>query len=511
MDWAELASNTFLVLYMTCLIVVCLYGAHRYGLIYLYWRHRRRYQRPKRRFAELPRVTIQLPMYNESQVARRIIEQTCRIDYPRERLDIQVLDDSTDGTPEICRQAVAEAKERGFDITYIHRVDRTGFKAGALANGLKTAKGEFVMIFDADFVPAPSTLQRTIHHFTDPKVAMVQTRWEHLNRDLSLLTRSQAILLDGHFGIEQTARNRSDRFITFNGTAGIWRIRAISESGGWQHDTLTEDLDLSYRAQMKGWRCVYLPNLTSPAELPPGMTSFKVQQFRWTKGGAQTAIKMLPRMMLSKQPFKVKFESFWHLTAFTIHLYMGLLMLMMFPAMIMRTNPLADGTFWKGAFDMSVLTLATLSGSIYYLAGQRETKRGWLSKLKYLPVLVALGVGLCVSNIKAVLEAMFGHQSEFVATPKFGNAEGDERQQLIQSKARRDWLPYVELLMGIYMVGCCVWAIVHNQAGLMALPFLIMFAFGFFWVSGMSFREQYAKRRARVRPEASAEMVTEEA
>ncbi|MFW6132606.1 MAG: glycosyltransferase, partial [Planctomycetota bacterium] len=264
MDWSEFGYTLFMSVYTFLLVVVSIYGLHRYGLVFLYYLNRRKSPKLAGHFSELPRVTVQLPMYNEPLVAERIIRKTCELDWPKDKLQIQVLDDSTDHTPQIARRAVADARARGFDITYIHRDDRTGYKAGALANGLETATGQFVTVFDADFVPASDFLKKSIDYFTDPSVAVVQTRWEHINRDDSMLTRAQAIFLDGHFAIEHMARNRSDRFMNFNGTAGTWRRSAIDEAGGWHHDTLTEDLDLSYRAQLKGWKFVFLPDLTAP-------------------------------------------------------------------------------------------------------------------------------------------------------------------------------------------------------------------------------------------------------
>ncbi|MFQ6047827.1 MAG: cellulose synthase family protein, partial [Phycisphaerae bacterium] len=277
----ELLYSVFLYPYLAVAAVICLYGFHRWQLVYLYYRYRRNAPRLRACFVELPAVTVQLPMYNERYVARRIIKQACQIDYPRDRLQIQVLDDSTDQTTEIARRTVEQMRAAGHNVVYIHRDNRSGYKAGALEHGLKTATGEFVCIFDADFVPPRDILRRSIDYFTDPKVGMVQARWDHINRDHSLLTKTQAILLDGHFMIEHTARNRSGRFMSFNGTAGIWRKRCIIDAGGWQHDTLTEDLDLSYRAQLRGWRFVFLPELISPAELPPEMNAFKAQQYRW--------------------------------------------------------------------------------------------------------------------------------------------------------------------------------------------------------------------------------------
>jgi len=496
MNWADLAKTLLMVVYTFALVMVSLYGLHRYAIVYLYYKHRKKAPKPAGRFDELPLVTVQLPMYNERHVARRIIDSTCGIDYPRDRLQIQVLDDSTDETCEIARQAVEEHRSKGFDIAYIHRTDRTGYKAGALENGLRTATGEFVTIFDADFVPRPDILLKSIHYFTNPKVCVVQTRWEHLNRRDSMLTSTQAILLDGHFAIEHVARNRSERFMSFNGTAGTWRREAIEDAGGWQHDTLTEDLDLSYRAQLRGWKFVFLPDLTAPAELPPEMQAFKAQQFRWTKGGAQTTLKLLPKVLLSKAPLKVKVEAFFHLTCFTMHIYMMLLVVMMYPALYMKTVPLETGTFWRGAFDIGVFTLATLSASVFYIASQFELFGDWRTAFKYLPVIMAVGVGLCVSNTKAILEAIFGRQSEFVRTPKYGGRDARSVAGSSRPAKKRKLLllPYVELLFAAYMAFCAVQSLVHYRSAL-AAPFLLIFAFGFSYVSVMTL----LARRARVR------------
>ncbi len=493
MNGIEVAQAVFISIYTFVLVVVSIYGFHRYLLVYLYYRHRKKRPRPAGRFEELPVVTIQLPMYNERHVARRIIEKTCQMDYPREKLQIQVLDDSVDETQQIAETAVLEARRNGFDIEYIHRNDRHGYKAGALANGLKSAKGGFVSIFDADFLPEPSFLKESIQYFTDPKVCAVQTRWDHLNRNESLLTRSQAIFLDGHFAIEHVARNRSDRFMSFNGTAGTWRRAAITDAGGWHHDTLTEDLDLSYRAQLKGWKFVFLPELIAPAELPSEMTAFKAQQFRWTKGGAQTALKILPRVLLSKAPLKVKIEGFFHLTCFTLHLCMMILVLMFFPAIYLQSVPL--DTTWRVVFDLSVFTLATLSASVFYVASQVELFRDWRTALKFLPMMMALGVGLCLSNTKAILEALFGKKSEFIRTPKYGGRTDLKRLSKAtgQKGQKRDWLPYLEFCLGLYMAACAACSILTVRAALTS-PFLVIFSFGFFYVSVMSFQTRRARR-----------------
>jgi cellulose synthase/poly-beta-1,6-N-acetylglucosamine synthase-like glycosyltransferase len=507
MDWVHLAERIFMGVYTFALVMVSIYGLHRYVIVYLYYKNRRKAPQAAGRFEELPPVTIQLPMYNEPHVARRIIEGASRVDYPREKLQIQVLDDSTDETCGIARQTVEELRRQGFDVEYIHRGDRSGYKAGALANGLASAKGEFITIFDADFIPSPDILRKSIHYFTDPKVCVVQTRWEHINREDSVLTRAQAIFLDGHFAIEHVARNRSERFMSFNGTAGTWRRAAIEDAGGWQHDTLTEDLDLSYRAQLKGWKFVFLPELTAPAELPPEMAAFKAQQFRWTKGGAQTALKILPKVLASKLPLKVKIEAFFHLSCFTLHLYMFLLVVLMYPAMYLRTVPL-EGGFWRCVFDISVFTLATLSASVFYIASQIELFGDWRTVVKYLPVLMAVGVGLCVSNSKAILEALFGKKSEFVRTPKYGGRSVPVPPAGLGQagrKRRRSLLPYVEMLFGTYMAACTVRSLIHFRAAMTA-PFLVMFTFGFFYVAVASLLAQAARQPDRHAAQAPARL-----
>jgi len=486
MDWAQLGSDLLIGLYTFALVMVCVYGVHRYALVYLYYRHRRKAHRAPGRFETTPHVTIQLPMYNEKYVARRVIERTCQIDWPRDKLQIQVLDDSTDETVQIASAAVERAKAAGFDIEYIHRDDRTGYKAGALANGLKTAKGEFITIFDADFLPDPDILRNSIHHFTDPKVCAVQARWEHLNRDDSLLTRTQAIYLDGHFAIEHVARNRSGRFMNFNGTAGTWRRSAIEDAGGWQHDTLTEDMDLSYRAQIRGWKFVFLPELTAPAELPPEMNAFKAQQFRWTKGGVQTAMKLLPRVLLAKIPLKAKVEAFFQLTCFSVHAFVVVLVTLMFPVMVLRGMSPDRFSAWRATLDMAVFFLATVSVSVFYVASQYELFRDWRTVLKYLPFLMALGVGVSLSNTKALLEAILGKRTEFVRTPKYGAGTAmyhvHKRRAEAARKRRRRLLPYVELGYGIYMSVCAAVCITEPR-WLLAAPFLMLFAIGFFYVS----------------------------
>src|SRR3954468_6468734 len=297
------------ICYLSVLFGLSAYGIHRYVIIYLFLKNRKNEPQPATRFVTLPKVTMQLPVFNEIYVVERLIRSVSEIDYPRELLQIQVLDDSTDDTQDVTASLAQELSNRGFNVERIHRVNRHGFKAGALETGLESAEGDFVCILDADFVPPPDLLRKTVDFFTDPKVGMIQTRWGHLNRGYSLLTRVQAMFLDGHLLLEQTARSRSGRFFNFNGTAGLWRRSCIDEAGGWQHDTLTEDLDLSYRAQLAGWKFIFLPDVVTPAELPVDMNGFKSQQHRWTKGSIQTCKKLLPEIWRSKLPLPIKLEA----------------------------------------------------------------------------------------------------------------------------------------------------------------------------------------------------------
>src|SRR5665213_1587257 len=372
--------------YLGVLLILAFYGFHRSSLVWHYYRNRHRRPRPLGRFSELPAVTVQLPLFNEMYVVERLLDSVATIRYPRDRFQIQVLDDSTDETQEICQRKIAELAQRlpELDIEYIHRTDRSGFKAGALQNGLHTAKGEFILIFDADFLPLPDILERAIDHFSDPKVAVVQCRWEHVNRDFSALTEVQALMLDGHFIMEHAGRNWSGRFFNFNGTAGLWRRAAIADAGDWQHDTLTEDMDLSYRAQLRGWKFVYLPEIAAPAELPVEMSAFKSQQFRWAKGSVQVAIKLLSTILRSNATFAQKSEAFFHLTNNLAYPLLWLLSILLLPNLALRTH---HG--WREVLmiDLPLFFGTTLSVASFYLASQRE-----IAMVAYF--VVAIGVAI---------------------------------------------------------------------------------------------------------------------
>ena len=489
------AETFILATYFFVLVILAVYGWHRYYLVYLYMKYKDRQPEPAGQFDTLPSVTIQLPIYNEMYVADRLIDAVCELDYPRELLEIQVLDDSTDETQAVAEQAVRRNAARGVDITYLHRTDRTGFKAGALEAGMRVAKGEYIAIFDADFTPTAEFLRRTIHFFTDPKVALVQARWGHINQDYSLLTKIQSILLDGHFVLEHGSRNRGGLFFNFNGTAGIWRRSAIADAGGWQHDTLTEDLDLSYRAQLRGWQFVFLQDLVAPAEVPVEMNSFKSQQHRWAKGSIQTFRKLMPRLLQSRLPLAVKAEAFFHLSANFNYLLMCVLSVLMAPSMVIRYNM---GWYEMLLIDVPLFFAATASVANFYMVCQRELHRDWTTRLKYLPFLMSIGIGLTVNNTRAVIEALFNKQSEFARTPKY-RIEGSE-DEWIGKKYRQNFTvqPMIELALGLYFTATVFYALANGIYG--TLPFLVLFQIGFLYTGLLSIVQQYAGDSVVLKP-----------
>src|SRR5215475_14760212 len=470
-----------LVPYLSILTVLAIYGVHRYHLVYLYLRHKDKVAKPMGQLAVRPKVTVQLPIYNEMYVVERLVEAACRIRYPRELLEIQVLDDSTDGTKEIAAECVEKHRALGFNIHHIHRTNRSGFKAGALEHGLGLASGDFIAIFDADFIPAENFLEDVIDYFSDREIGMIQVRWGHINREYSLLTQVESVILDGHFMIEHGGRHLSGRFFNFNGTAGIWRREAIETAGGWEHDTLTEDTDLSYRAQMVGWKFLYLPHIVCPAELPVEMNSFKSQQARWAKGLIQTAIKLLPRILRSNLPWKIKLEAFFHLTANISYPLMIVLSFLLLPAMIVRFN---QGWFQMLYIDLPLWLASTASISTFYLISQRELYSDWRVRLKYLPFLMSVGIGLSVSNSKAVMEALFGIKSSFKRTPKYRIESKTDRWVTKKYLRRTGVLPILELSLGVYFALVVFYAFENNNYP--TIPFLMLFVVGFTYMGLMS-------------------------
>ncbi len=471
------ADFAILVCYYTALLGLAIYGSHRMMLVILYYRTRDRGPVPQGRLSPLPRVTVQLPIYNEKYVVVRLIDAAVRIDYPPELLEIQVLDDSTDETSELARAAVARHRASGADIHHIRRVHRTGFKAGALQEGLRTASGEFLLVLDADFVPDPGILRESIDYFSNAAVGMVQSRWEHLNRNYSLLTKIQAIYLDGHFVLEHTARNRTGRFFNFNGTAGIWRRKTIEEAGGWNSDTLTEDLDLSYRAQLAHWKFVYLKDLVSPAEVPVDVRGFKTQQHRWSKGSIQTGRKLLKRIFRSSFPLKVKIEAFFHLTNNLSYPLVVALSLLVFPAMRIRHE-----LGWTKLIlvDAPLFLISTVSVIAFYAVSQKEIDDRWFEKLRYMPMVMGLGIGLAVNNAHAVMEGLLGRKSEFRRTPKYSIVDRSQRWKDKSYRSGADMFFPIELAFAVYFA--IVVGLAIQLRIFLALPFLMIFFSGYFYI-----------------------------
>ncbi|HVO33658.1 MAG TPA: cellulose synthase family protein, partial [Elusimicrobiota bacterium] len=441
----QILDHVFMVTYLGLILLLSFYGIHRYWILYLYFRHYKWAKpMPVPSLPDLlPIITVQLPVYNERYVVERLIEAVCQLDYPKDRLEIQVLDDSVDDTSAILQQRIDHLREQGgFWIEHVRRSNRTGYKAGALAAGLAGSQGKYLAIFDADFIPPADFLKKTLPYFLDPGVGMVQTRWGHLNENYSLLTWIQSIFLDGHFLIEHTARNRSGAFFNFNGTAGIWRREAIATSGGWQHDTLTEDLDLSYRAQMKGWRFVYLPEVVCPAELPVDIHAFKTQQNRWTMGAIQTAKKMLPTIWRASLPLKVKVEATFHLTA-----CIGYLLAAAFSVLMPLSLYFRSRNHWPvtGMIEVVALVGTTISMGLFYGICQRELHADWKPRLRNLPLMMSIGMGICLSNAKAVLQGLSPRQFEFRRTPKYSIIPGDTSWKKKNYRSRNSSAAVVEL------------------------------------------------------------------
>ena len=494
-DW------TVLIVYFGILFVLAIYGVYRVKQVFEFWRYSKFPPKPKGHFAEdeLPFVTVQLPLFNEMYVVERLVKAVTEIDYPRERFEIQVLDDSTDETVKIAGATVAKYAAQGFDIHYIHREDRTGFKAGALENGMKTAKGDLMAIFDADFVPKPDFLRKLVDFFTDPIVGCAQMRWAHINGSYNLLTRLQTIMLDGHFVLEQTTRNRSGNFFNFNGTAGILRREAIELSGGWQHDTLTEDTDLSFRAQLMGWRFVYLLDEEAPAEVPVEINAFKAQQRRWAKGVLQVWFKLYRRIWYAPLPLRVKLEMFFRLTGNISYPLMIVASFMQFPLLLVRYN---QGLYQLMVLDVPLLFFSTVSVVLFYGSAvwylDRTRKR-----LLHLPLVMGLGIGLAFSNARAVIEALAGVKSEFVRTPKYRvETTSDESWKRKKYKRKHGWLPLLELSFALYFVFAIAYAVKMHMWG--PIVFLLLFCFGYGYMGTMSLLQTAGLNRRRTTQPATA-------
>ncbi len=469
--------------------ILSIYCLHRLYLVIIYNLHKNDNVIPKGKIKPLPFVTIQLPVYNEKYVVKRLIESACNINYPREKFEIQVLDDSTDETSKIIEKLVSKFKNKGFNIYHIQRKNRKGFKAGALQYGLNFAKGEFIAIFDADFLIPENFLLETIHYFKKPKVGLVQACWDYINRDYSIFTKVQSLILDGHFILEHFSRNRSGRFFNFNGTAGIWRKKTIIDAGGWSHDTLTEDLDLSYRAQLKGWKFIFLKDLKAFSELPVDVNSFKQQQHRWTKGSVETFFKIFPEILKSKLPLKVKIEALFHLGGNFSYLFLLLLSIIMYPAIIARLN---YGWYQLIFTDIPMFLMSFISIFIFYFKAIKEAKSK-LNPFIYIPLLMATCIGLSLNNAKAVLEAIFKIKSPFNRTPKFNVKNKKDRWHVKKYMAKMNFVIIFEILMAGYYAYIIDFSI--NRHNFASIPFLILFFTGFFMLFAISLYQTFLRRR----------------
>ncbi|UCD06394.1 MAG: glycosyltransferase [candidate division WOR-3 bacterium] len=468
-----------LTLYTVLLVVLFFYSLHSFVLLYLYYKHRQRPERKFKRLVKHPNVTIQLPIYNEKYVVHRLLKSVTEIEYPKCRLEIQVLDDSDDETSEIAARLVSEYRKQNFDIHHIRRGSREGYKAGALQYGLSRAKGDFIAIFDADFVPSPNFLMELLPEFDSPIVAGVQSRWAHLNHDDSLLTRAQAIGLDNHFAMEQRLRFNAGFFINFNGTCGIWRREAIADAGGWHSDTLAEDLDLSYRVQLKGWKMKFRDDFSVLGELPASAESFKIQQNRWAKGTIQVARKLLGKVLRAKIGKVAKYEAFVHLTC---HInFLALLGLALFSPVIVYfkvENIVANGYFIFASF----FTIGALGYPVLYFLSQRELYPDYRRRIPFIAGVIAYSMGLSVSNSRALFEGWLNRKNVFRRTPKSG---GESRGYRVDSKSL---IPYIEILIGIYVFTALVYVIVNLQ--LILIPFLLFYSFGFLSLGFLSIKDK---------------------
>lgn len=489
-----LLNTLLLIAYVTCSLLLLLYGLNSYYMIRLFLRNRDLSGRDDRekeaaydgRFEaveSLPVVTTQIPLFNEINVAERIMRAVAAIDYPRHLHEIQVLDDSDDETCAVVDRVADELRQAGCRVSVFRRQDRVGYKAGALEAGMAECGGEYIGIFDSDFIPPTDFYRRILPHlWADVGCGMVQARWDHLNQDECWLTRGQALGVDGHFIIEQTARSRGGLFMNFCGTAGVWRRAAIEDAGGWQHDTVTEDLDLSYRAQLKGWGVYYVPSLLVPAELPPTYTAYKSQQYRWAKGTMQTARKLLPTIWRSRESFRRKLQATVHLTHYSLHLQMATLALLILPLMLTFT---AEIELYRSILLFSLLVPAAAGPSTgYFISQYHGYPDSWKRRMRRLPFLLVLGFGISLSNASAVLNGLFSNDSTFIRTPKVGE------RVLKKYGIKKNRLPLFELLFAAYCALTLAILLAIQQYSL--IPFVIIYMLGFGWVGFKSMREARA-------------------
>lgn len=497
MHWWDILAIIVFILYVLDVFLLFLYGIHMYVMLYLFLKYKNKcisnkekepIDLEKTNSNLLPEVAIQLPVYNEYYVVDRLIEAVSKIKWPKEKLYIQVLDDSTDETVEKVAKIVNQMKQKGFRIEHLHRTVRTGHKAGALKEGLKKIDADYIAIFDADFIPNPDILLKVMPYFDDPTIGMIQTRWGHINKDYSLLTYAQSFGIDGHFVIEQVARNGSGLWMNFNGTAGIWRKQCILDAGNWQSDTLTEDFDLSYRAELAGWKFRYFMDIENPAELPATIHAFKSQQFRWCKGSIQTAVKLIPRILRANLPWKIKLEALIHLTNYSVHPLMVLNILLTLPLVLIEkwsSFHYTDFTTKMIYFIAFILSLSTFAPTVFYLYSQKELYKKWWDKVIYMPVLMMIGTGIALSNTKAYIEALLGKVSTFQRTPKY-RIESKKDLVFFKNKYIQSIHPIIllEIVFFIYCVITAYYAYVYKKY--LIIPFMIIYALGFLYVVYLS-------------------------
>ncbi len=484
----ELVTEVIFVAYSAALLFLFCYGIVQLHLVYQYLKKEKK--QPRLPVINVyPFVTVQLPVYNENLVVERLIDAIAKFDYPKDKWEIQILDDSTDETTTIIQNKVEEYRAAGLKMHHIHRTNRKGYKAGALQNGLASAKGDFIAIFDADFVPLPSFLKRTIPHFQNEKTGVVQTRWAHLNQNNSILTQLQAFLLDAHFSIEQGGRNNAGCFINFSGTGGVWRRKTMLDAGGWEADTLTEDFDLSYRAQLKGWQFIYLEDVVVPAELPPLISALKAQQFRWIKGNAETARKHVTKVLTAKLPLQTKAHAFFHLMVGMVFISAFIASFLSIPLLMLKPHVPQFLSWYKYA-SFSLISLLCL-GVFHYTSTVRT---GFIHRhakqyfLKTFPVYLSFSMGMAFSNAIAVCEAWMGKKSAFIRTPKFNSSDAVV-SSLASSKngIKISGILIAETALMFYFFAGAMLAFYYNDFSM--FPYHLMLASGFGIIVWFSIKE----------------------
>jgi cellulose synthase/poly-beta-1,6-N-acetylglucosamine synthase-like glycosyltransferase len=465
------------ILYTLSLLYIFLFSLGQLHLALIYIRLGRKVEPPVPTLIHFPVVTIQLPVFNEKYVVERLLDAVSRFNYPADKFEIQILDDSTDETTSIISKKIENLSSLGLDIKLVHRLKRLGFKAGALDHGIQFVKGEFIAIFDADFIPEPDFLIKTLPYFSDPTIGVVQTRWGHVNRDYSILTRLQAFGLDAHFSIEQSARSSAGSFINFNGTCGVWRKKCIEDAGGWSHDTLTEDLDLSYRAQLKHWKFKYLEAVATPGELPIIMPAIKSQQYRWNKGAAETARKIFGRVLRSDLPLKNKIHAFFHL--FNSSVFMCLLMAAFLSVPMLYVKQSHPKIEWL--FNLGIVFLAGfLSITLFYWIATKKfySEKPWRTFVSLYPRFLIVSMGLSLHNGLAVLEGFVGRKTPFVRTPKFNVAKGESWKKNSYVSTRINVLTIMEGLLCLYFVFAIGLGFLLHDKGLLVFHAMLALGFG---------------------------------